>query len=363
VSLLNHRRTLIRVACLAAVGVAYTVVATQADAATAPAVAVHHQVRWVHPGQSVQAAVDASQPGDTVRLAPGTYAEQVHIATSGVSLIGSGADTVLTSPANPVLAPQPAGGKPGADGVTVGGAGTTVRDVQVSAMKVTGFSGAGVALQNTADVRVDHIDAADNAYEGIQATASTHPMITNDAASGAGHAGIDIASSPGSAAVVEHDSVTGNGHGILVLSSSDGTIAGNDIQGNDTGVLVLTLDPTTHASHWNITGNRVVRNNAFTTPPTVSGGGIGVVGADHVTISGNVITGNRPTGPTMVSGGVVFVTLPAKTPIPSTDNTVSWNVITGNAPFDVAHDALSTGNTIGFNAGNPTTGVITVAAK
>ena len=53
----------------------------------------------VHPGQSIQAAVDAAAPGTTIIVQRGTYAENVEITTDGIKLLGNGA--TLVPPANP----------------------------------------------------------------------------------------------------------------------------------------------------------------------------------------------------------------------------------------------------------------------
>lgn len=55
--------------------------------AAAPAGAA---VRTVHPGQSIQAAIDAANPGETIQVDPGTYSGYVTIAKDGITLRGSG---------------------------------------------------------------------------------------------------------------------------------------------------------------------------------------------------------------------------------------------------------------------------------
>ncbi len=116
-------------------------VAAAAGTAIAPAQAADAPAgtgTWhvVHPGESVQAAVDAARPGDTVFLMPGTYRGTVRIGTSDVTLRGSGAgQTVLappttadqstTAPADPApLAPTAGGTAAAPTGGTVSGAPT-----------------------------------------------------------------------------------------------------------------------------------------------------------------------------------------------------------------------------------------------
>ena len=45
-------------------------------------------IHLVNPGDSIQAAVEAAQPGDTIRVMPGTYSETVYIDKDDIHLVG-----------------------------------------------------------------------------------------------------------------------------------------------------------------------------------------------------------------------------------------------------------------------------------
>lgn len=81
------------------VGVLGLIVASVPLAAPSSAVVIQ-----VSPGQSIQAALDAAQPGDTVMVAAGVYHESVVIRQDHITLQGAGATesgTVLEPPSTP----------------------------------------------------------------------------------------------------------------------------------------------------------------------------------------------------------------------------------------------------------------------
>ena len=51
----------------------------------------------VHPGQSIQAAVNAAEPGDTIVVKAGIYYQSVRIATDGITLRAHGQVTLKPS--------------------------------------------------------------------------------------------------------------------------------------------------------------------------------------------------------------------------------------------------------------------------
>jgi pectin methylesterase-like acyl-CoA thioesterase len=155
-----------RAYALAALAVA---VATLCSPDSAGAAGTTHVVR---PGQSIQAAIDAARPGDKIVGRPGTYAEQLTVATSGLRLVGTGA--VLVPPPATVtnLCTGLAGAGTGA-GICVTGrdvvlapfvaehrrvlsVGARVEDVSITGFAVRGFSGPSVALVGARDGRVVH---------------------------------------------------------------------------------------------------------------------------------------------------------------------------------------------------------------
>ena len=106
----------------------------------------------VTPGESIQAAIDECSPGDTVRIAPGEFRENLTITTDDITLQGAGAGRHGT-----VLMPSGSTSSPCADapasavqGICVHGAfpaesgGPAVRDVTIEDLTVDGFSGTGI---------------------------------------------------------------------------------------------------------------------------------------------------------------------------------------------------------------------------
>ena len=105
---------------------------------------------------TIQSAVDAASPGDTIIVRSGTFTEQVTIGKS-LTIVGAGAQaTTIQAPA--VLAPRVIGQAPGRSNIVevYGGATVTVRGVGVSGPPVTSCFGlAGISVQDGATLRLD----------------------------------------------------------------------------------------------------------------------------------------------------------------------------------------------------------------
>src|SRR6266536_477530 len=88
-------RRLVAAACAMGLGLGFS--AAYAASASASTTIV------VGPGQSIQAAVNMANPGDTILIKPGVYHESVQIRKDGITLRGSGdssGGTVLRPPSS-----------------------------------------------------------------------------------------------------------------------------------------------------------------------------------------------------------------------------------------------------------------------
>jgi parallel beta-helix repeat protein len=302
----------------------------------------------VRPGQSIQAAVDAAAPGSTVVISRGTFHESV-IITKPLRLVGSGRGTVL-EPGDTTNDCTP-------NGICVFAPGGTV---SIRNMTVRGYEGSGVfAFQATKRFTVSGVRAEDDGEYGIAAFDSHGISFIGNFASNAEEAGFYIGDTEDASGLVAGNTSVGSAFGIFLRDSRHGHVVGNTVSGNCIGILGLDTGEVTSggvdvsAGDWRVTGNRV-RGNTKACPaneeaPPLSGLGIALLGPDDYVISGNVITGNTPSGDTVFSGGVAVIDSTQFGGSRPNGNLVKANLIKGNDP-DIFWDGSGTGNVFAHNA-------------
>jgi hypothetical protein len=328
---------------------------------TAPADAAG---RIVHPGESIQAAIDAARPGATIRVAPGTYHESIIITTDRVTLVGSGPDKTHIRP--PAEANNPCAAE--GSGVCIFGQFDEnfnlvrpVDDVRVSNLSVSGFTsvdqtgeivGVGVFVLGGHDTTVDHVVAADNGAFGFTSILSSGDRYLHDTAYNNGFAGFQIAGEHGVAVVTEgrdyrlqHVVAYDNRFGIVVHAASGGVVVGADLHDNCLGAMFSGPD----TSDWEMKRSELHNNNRVCDAlpggdPAISGAGVAILGADHITIRNNTVTANRPAAASAFAGGIIVGSTP--TPggdRPSNNITVTKSEAEGNTPADIVWDGTGTG--------------------
>jgi parallel beta-helix repeat protein len=384
----------------------------------------------VGPGESIQKAINAADPGDTI-VVKGVHREDVIIRKNGIKLRGE--DAVIEAPA-PANADSQCSRLVGPEAICVVGAVNIqngkvekyVNDVRVSGFTIRGFEIAGkggndalvidvAAARNTtitgnraignmaggigtfADVNTtiannDVISDPRGSTPGIHITNSRNATIaTNSIRTGGDgigvedsvnatvarnhltknhNSGVAVVDSPGTKVLsnvmsgngivgmflagqksanskVVGNHISGGPWGIYVTDTHQGSFAGNTIHDNCAGMFfeAFKAEP---VGGFKVKGNTVEDNTHSCQGPKFdrkfSGIGIALLGASGMEVRGNHLSGNVPSGPTRISGGVVVSTDPyfGVTAKPK-NNSVIGNHFGRNKP-DIFYDTSGSGN-------------------
>ena len=306
-------------------------------AAASPAAAGASTV-VVHPGESIQAALDGARPYSKIVVTGGVHAEQLTIATDGIRLVGDHTSlvppaTAVSNPCTGVAGPEEGGGPPTQAGICVIGrdvafgpfdgehtpvesVGRPIREVTVEGFDIQGFTGPYVAVAGGRNVRVAGNELEAPALFGVLSLGSRSTRVTGNEIHGAlGFIGVcvDDATTP----VVERNDIATMVIGVCV-ETTGAVVTRNEIHDNCIGIYV---DPGIAAT---ITRNDVFDNNACP-DLTSSGRGLTLSGAQGSVVSHNVFRGHSV-------GGLpaLLVTDDSTTGSVATDNTVTHNQFVDN---------------------------------
>ncbi|MGD3105989.1 right-handed parallel beta-helix repeat-containing protein [Streptomyces sp. YGL11-2] len=332
------RRQTVSLGCVAAVLAGWPVAAPPAQAA--PHRADGRIV--VHPGESIQRAVDTARPGDTVVVLPGVYRESVLITTSHLTLRGVDDGTVIAPGGTRAAS---ACGQNG-DGICViGAAGVPIRDVQVRSLTVEGFRRNGLWASGTEGLRVHDVVARHNGRWGIGLEKSVHSAVRDNDAAGNGDAGIFLANSADEhvgaidsrGTLVTGNHLTGNRIGLTVRRLRNLLAGDNTLIGNCAGMFVVGDENRPRAGALTVAHNEVSRNNrscpATRRMPAVKGAGIVLTGVEEALIERNLVQGNVGTSP--LSGGIVL--FHSFVNALNERNLIRNNVVLHNSPADLVN--------------------------
>jgi len=310
----------------------------------------------VFDGGSIQAAVNSANPGDVIVVHPGVYQQSVAIRKDDLTLLGAGA-----SKAGSVIEP---GRKHrcghGGIGICIlpqrtgGGHKAPTHDTRISGFLVRGFKDfGGGAFGAVKTVFRDNKFVNNGAY-GVTAFHSHKTKFLNNVAKGAGEAGFYIGDSTTAKAVLRGNRARHNGQfGYLFRDSAHGIAAHNRAVRNCLGIGVLDTGQPGGARKWTLTKNRVLRNKrscpASDEGGATSGVGIALAGARHTRVQRNVVTGNRPSGPTDFSGGILLVSAKPFGGSNEAHNRIAGNRAFRNKPDDILWDGKGKGNKFRHN--------------
>ncbi|MER6347394.1 right-handed parallel beta-helix repeat-containing protein [Streptomyces sp. NPDC001595] len=319
----------------------------------APPIAVP-ETHLVFPGESIQEAVDAAKPGDTVLVTTGTYHQSVKVTTSGLSLRGMGRDTVIRPSADKAADACAASG----NGICVEGTkDRAVRDVTVASLTVTGFAKSGVSAVSTDGLTVHDVTAVKNGVWGIAQERSIRSVLRKNTARDNGDAGLFLANTISAeegaldtrGTVVEKNRLEGNRIGVTVRRLRNLTVSGNHATGNCAGVFLVGDENKPRAGALTVRDNHIVRNNkscpATARLDAIQGSGIVLTGTEDTLITRNVVRDHAGESP--MSGGIVLF----KSIVGASGerNRISDNTLGNNAPADLVDVDSGVSNTFEGN--------------
>ena len=299
---------------------------------------------------SVQQVLDSSGPGVTVRLAAGSYAGNLWIRHSGVTLVGAGAGVTVLTPGEvaPAALPPLHDAPPSVvSGIGIHGEG--VRDVTVRGLTVRGFSGAGVYVHSASDVHIEDVHVEENAVWGIYLRESSGLEVLHCRASGSQYAGIGISFCPSANAHIRHCETFANAFGIFVDNSSFTKLLRNTSHGNAAGILMLNQtyegELPGGVSDCLVADNDIYANTLASggnpeglgaAGPPISGVGLSMIGTTRVTAVGNRVRGHFPGGPSVMGAAIVVGSSKEWGGEDPFDNYLLWNESVDNVPLDIA---------------------------
>lgn len=259
----------------------------------------------VRPGESIQAAVDAAMPGDTVTVLPGDYTE-THGGSAAVWITKPLKLVAKSNPPDERVRILPGPGQ--RDGIVAAPERPTDPDidgVEISGFTVEGFTNNGIWLRYVNNFTIENNESIDNLENGIWPTLSANGLVTKNVSYGSLDSSLWVEAAVNVRVIDNelHSSPTG----LEVTVSNEVTMMGNDVHDNTIGVGLYhpagaglpPLEPPSANGFWHVIDNHIHDNNAANTAPggTVAelppGGGILLLGVDNVDVQNNLIENNN----------------------------------------------------------------------
>jgi cytochrome c peroxidase len=248
----------------------------------------------VNPGESIQAAVDRSRPGDSVEVEPGIYPQAILVDADRLTLRGlvkNGARAVLDGEG--VLS----------DAVIASGDGFTIEGFALRR-----YTSNGVTVHGATSVVFRDLVIEDTGLYGVYPVECKDVLVEGVVVTGARDAAIYLGQSKD--IVVRENEVHDNVTGIEIENSVNALVEDNFAHDNTGGILVFLLpnNPSKVGSDTRVLRNRVVSNNHpnFGAPGSIvsqvaPGTGIFIMAADRTEVAENEVRGNDSFGIAVVS--------------------------------------------------------------
>lgn len=267
----------------------------------------------VHPGESIQAAVNTANQGDEIVLSPGNYTENIAITKGNLvirSESGNPEDTIITSSSNT------------SDIIQV-----QAQNVKIMGLSIieTGLGKSGINILNSNNCTINNNRFIRDTL-AVSLHAATHNTISNNIMSEGGR-GINLETSSDYNTIMGND-ISSLKYGIYLTNSEGNIISGNQIKSNSNDGVILE-----YSNNNNLESNAVNSNKEY---------GFYLTNSGNNTLNNNTASGN-------IRGFNV---------VTSNQNTLSKNTVEDNGEYNILL-SFSNGNSLSGNkASNSTRGIM-----
>jgi cytochrome c peroxidase len=253
----------------------------------------------VQPGQSIQAIIDQTIPGDTIEVLPGVYSEALLVDIDDLTLRGiqDGESRAILDGQNRLT-----------DAVI-----TSSHNFTIEGFHLRDYVNNGITVHGGRNATFRHLLVENTGLYGVYPVECQGVLIEECTISRIKDAGIYVGQSRD--IIVRNNIVFQNVTGIEIENSVDALVEENDVYENTGGILVFLLpnNPSKVGTDCRVINNRVVNNNHpnFGDPTSIvgrviPGTGILIMAADRTEVTGNEIRGNETFGIGLVGLAMAF---------------------------------------------------------
>lgn len=256
-------------------------------------------VRRINPGESIQAALDGSVPGDTIEIRPGAYNETLLVDVDNITIRG-----LKENDKRPILDGQ----NRLTDAVI-----TSSHNFTIENLVIKDYVNNGVTVHGGMNVTFRDLEVHNTGLYGVYPVECKGVLVERVLATGIKDAAIYVGQS--SDIIVRDCEVHSNVTGIEIENSVRALVENNYAHDNTGGILVFLLpnNPSKVGSDTAVRKNRIINNNHpnFGDPTSIvgrvqPGTGLFIMAADRTTVTENEIRGNNSFGVAVVGLAIAF---------------------------------------------------------